>query len=88
MKKNAAKAQNCDDDDVTLAARSPPALPVERSMLIEKETEGADMFLPFHFFLQTQPGDTGGGMMVASTCPRSTIGLPAMSPMIYDAVKS
>lgn len=26
-------------------------------------------------------------MMVASTCPRSTIGLPAMRPMIYDAVK-
>lgn len=45
------------------------------------------MPLPFHFFLQTQPGDIGGGMMVASTCPRSTIGLPAMSPVIYDAVK-
>lgn len=26
-------------------------------------------------------------MMVASTCPPSTIGPPAMSPVIYDAVK-
>lgn len=65
------------------------AHPAHREINADREgdRERADMFLPFHFFLQTQPGDRGGGMMVASACPRSTIGLPATSSVIYDAVK-
>ncbi|MEQ2213146.1 hypothetical protein XENOCAPTIV_010333 [Xenoophorus captivus] len=56
------------------------------SIIADKRGERG-VFLSFHFSLQTQPGDMGGGMMGASTCPRSTIGLPAMSLMIYDAIK-
>lgn len=44
--------------------------------------------LPFHFLLQTQPGDRGGGMTAASAGPRSTTGPPATSRVIYDAVKT
>ncbi|CAB1440554.1 unnamed protein product [Pleuronectes platessa] len=40
-----------------LGVVQPPPLLPEGSMLLEKETEGADMFLPFHFF----PSDTARG---------------------------
>lgn len=60
----------------------------ERERLMLDRGREADVFFRCSTsFSQTQPGDIRGGMMVASACPRSTIGLPAMSSVIYDAVK-
>ena len=66
-----------------------PSLPAERSMLIEKRDGGSRrVFLPFHFFSSdTARGHRRRDGGSFSLPPRSTIGLPATSPVIYDAVK-
>lgn len=68
----------------------PPTPPTERSMLMERRDGGSRrVFLPFHFFSSdTARGHRRRDGGSFSLPPRSTIGLPATSPVIYDAVKS
>lgn len=69
-KKRPQKGALCCDRAVTTAVLNPPPLPPRDQCWWREETEAADVFFcRSTSFLQTQPGDIGGGMAVASACP-------------------